>query len=133
MPHEASGFSLVETLIATTITIVGITAIAQLFVVSSAANARAKSATLSTVLALDKMETLIAEGGDDGGSDFVDSGGRSIGSGAVPPPGTAFVRRWSVQPLSEGSPATVSIEVSVTRVAGRTDTRIAGVRSASIR
>jgi len=133
MRHETSGFSLVETLIAATITIVGVAGLAQLFVVSSSANARAKAATLSTVLAQDKMEDLIAPDEAGGGADFLDGRGRLIASGGTQPAGTAYVRRWSVQPLSEASPATFLIQVSVTRASGPgTDTRIAGVRLASV-
>jgi Tfp pilus assembly protein PilV len=132
MRCEPSGFSLVETLIATTITIVGIAGLAQLFVVSSAANGRAKSATLSTILAQDKIEELLTPGGDAGdGSDFLDGVGRLIASGETPPAGTAYVRRWSVQPLSEASPTAFLIQVSVTTASGRVDARITGVRSGS--
>lgn len=133
MHHETSGFSLVETLIAATITIVGVAGLAQLFIVSSSANARAKSAMLSTILAQDKMEDLVAPDDVEDGSDFLDSRGRLIASGGVQPPGTAYVRRWSVQPLSEASPAAFLIQVAVTRVSGPgTDTRITGVRMASV-
>lgn len=33
-----------------------------------------------------------------GFADFLDSGGAWIGGGTAPPPGAAFVRRWSIEP-----------------------------------
>lgn len=39
---------------------------------------------------------LTGPGGD---ADYLDRDGRWVGAGAQPPPGTAFVRRWSVTPV----------------------------------
>ena len=47
--------------------------------------------------------------------DYVDAGGASLGgAAAVPPPGTAYVRRWSVEPLPS-SANTVVLQVLVKR------------------
>ncbi len=125
MTRQDSGFSLVETLIATSITIVALSGLAQLFVVSASANARAKSGTVATILAQDKVEELVAPGGETGdGVDFLDSHGRLIGSDTAPP-GAFYIRRWSVQPLSEGA-ATCLLQVSVSHIGGGEDVRIAG-------
>ena len=32
--------------------------------------------------------------------DFVDSSGVALGAGTSPPPGTAYVRRWSIEPMA---------------------------------
>ena len=52
------GFSLLEVLFATTILTVGIAALAQLFAVSTKANTSAKTTTVASVLAQQKMEQL---------------------------------------------------------------------------
>ncbi len=38
--------------------------------------------------------------GPEGDVDYLDRDGRWVGTGAQPPPGTAFVRRWSVTPVA---------------------------------
>ncbi|HVQ15816.1 MAG TPA: prepilin-type N-terminal cleavage/methylation domain-containing protein [Vicinamibacterales bacterium] len=96
MRTGARGFSLVEVLIATTITVVGLTGLAHLFVVASAANRAARVRTMAVMLARDKMEELL--GGDSdiaGGVDFIGGRGEWLGDSS-PTPGVVFVRRWSV-------------------------------------
>lgn len=53
-----AGFSLIETLVATTIMIIGVASLAQLFVLSTKANTSGKVTTMATVLAEQKMEQL---------------------------------------------------------------------------
>lgn len=43
--------------------------------------------------------------------DYIDSNGRQLGGGALPPPGTAFVRRWSVEPLPTNPNNTLVLQV----------------------
>ena len=60
--------------------------------------------------------------------DYVDAGGASLGgAAAVPPRGTAYIRRWSVHPLPS-SLNTIVLQVVVTRARPRdaADTRPAG-------
>ncbi len=52
------GFSLLETLIGTTLVVVAVWALVHLFVLSARANARARDTTFSAVLAAEKMEQL---------------------------------------------------------------------------
>jgi len=52
------GFSLLEVLTATTVLTVGLAALAQLFVISTRANFGAKSTTMASILAQQKMEQL---------------------------------------------------------------------------
>lgn len=113
------GFSLIEVLVATSIVAVGVTALAQLFVVAISANYRAKAATFAAVLAQQKMEQLrsvpwgldgfgltpsppdVLDRNTPGYCDFVDGNGNPLGSGFAPPNGTVYVRRWSVDPLPD--------------------------------
>ncbi len=57
---RSHGFSLVEVLVAMTILIVAVTALAQLSSVSARANANAKATTFASMLAAQKMEQLRA-------------------------------------------------------------------------
>lgn len=45
--------------------------------------------------------------------DYLDIDGRWIGTGASPPAGTAFVRRWSVTPLTSNPDNTLVLQVRV--------------------
>ncbi len=58
--------------------------------------------------------------GGDGYVDYLDRDGRWIGTGAQPPAGTAFVRRWSVSPLAaaDGDPLLLQVVVVATGVRG---------------
>jgi|SRR5437762_2975008 len=56
--NRERGFSLLEVLVATTLMAVGLTALAQLFGVSTRANHSAKTTTYAAVLAQQKMEQL---------------------------------------------------------------------------
>jgi prepilin-type N-terminal cleavage/methylation domain-containing protein len=123
---NARGFSLIETLVALSLVVVGLSALAHLFVVSVQANADARRATFASVLAAQKMEQLRGLGADlspqpvdslgenvDGLCDFLDEYGRSLGSGPSPPTGTVYVRRWSVESLPAGPADTLSLQVVV--------------------
>jgi type II secretory pathway pseudopilin PulG len=55
---DQRGFSLLEVLMAATILIVGLAALAQLFAISTRANFTAKSMTMAAILAQQKMEQL---------------------------------------------------------------------------
>ena len=132
MRTDARGFSLIETLVATTIVVVGLSGLAQLFIVSSAVNGGAKSASMATILAQDKMEELLAlTGCSFGDSDYLDTYGRRLGTGAHAPAGTQYVRRWSIEPLSETSAGLCVWDVSVARIGARGggEATLAGVKA----
>ena len=107
---NARGFTLVETIFAVSLTAVALTALAQLFVLATRANADARRASLASILAVQKIEDLRSEGADlvpsgpgslranvPGSCDFLDQYGRSLGTGTLPLSGTVYVRRWSVE------------------------------------
>jgi hypothetical protein len=50
--------------------------------------------------------------------DFLSASGTALGTGASPPLGTAFVRRWSIEPLSVAAGDTLLIQVLVLAWAG---------------
>jgi hypothetical protein len=56
----------------------------------------------------------------DGYCDFLDRSGRSIGSGSNPPAGTAYVRRWLVEPLAANPLDGLVIQVRVLPLEGAT-------------
>ena len=153
--QHARGFSLLEVLVATTLVTVGVTVLAQLFVIAARTNDSAKATTVATVLAQQKMEQLrgLAWGFDafgapisdtttditsapeaalggtglsaapkgtlhrntEGYCDFVDRDANSLGGGTAPPASTAYVRRWSVHPLTGDPDHSLVFQVSVTR------------------
>ena len=55
----------------------------------------------------------------DGYVDYLDPWGRTLGGGTVIPDGTAFIRRWSVEPLPTNPNNVVILQVLVTRQRNR--------------
>jgi hypothetical protein len=51
----------------------------------------------------------------DGYVDYLDSNGCSLGGGSVMPANTAYIRRWSVEPLPTNPNNTLILQVLVTR------------------
>jgi hypothetical protein len=66
-----------------------------------------------------------------GFADYLDAYGNWIGSGAAPPMGTVFVRRWSIEPLPTNPNNTLIFQVTVTRV-GQAVAAEAGVRPVDV-
>ena len=143
--HSSGGFSLLEVLVATSILAVGVAGLAQLLVLAADANVRARQTTVATVLAQQKIEDLVPEaaagsltaspsgtlaGPVAGYCDFVDRTGRVLGAGPLPPRGSAYLRRWSAEPLPDSSRHTWILQVRVTAVRSETaaDGAASGVR-----
>lgn len=61
--------------------------------------------------------------------DFVDRFGNTLGGGAAPLPDTAYVRRWSIEPLPTNPNNTLIFQVLVFKVRGRADAGIGPVLS----
>ena len=72
----------------------------------------------------------VLEHNTSGYCDFLDQHGQTLGGGAVPPDRSAFVRRWSIDPI-EGLPNdTLLIQVLVIHPGGGgEEARIVGVRT----
>ncbi len=134
------GFSLLEVLCATTILVIGLAALAQLLTLSTRVNNSARTTTVATVVAKQKMEEMLSDTGlspspadslkrsTSGYHDFVDKSGRPLGGGSSPPAGTVFIRRWSVEPLPANPANTLVLQVLVTARVNRGVDDTAGVR-----
>ncbi len=141
---RSDGFCLLEVIVATTTLIVALSALAQLLSVATLATRRARTMTLATVLAQQKIEDLVPQaaiGGAglgasppdalarnlDGYCDFVDASGNIVSLGTTAPAAAVYLRRWSIEPLSTNPAATLVIQVLVTdpRRAGAADTSTA--------
>ena len=124
------GFSLLETLVTSTILTAGLLSLAQLLAMAVTANASAGMATYAALLAAQKIEDLRAEPWEslerNTGEfvDYLDRAGATLegAEGAAP-----FTRRWSVEPLP-GDPAN-NVVIQVLVRTPRDDTRIVTVRT----
>lgn len=135
---------MLEVLVATTIVAVGVSALAQLAGIATHTNRHARQSTIAAVLAQKKMEELLAEEAStlapspadalghnvDGCADFIDAAGRTIGAGLVTPPGSAYLRRWSIDPLPDSRNGAWILQVLVTDVHGRSVARLTAAKMA---
>jgi len=128
-------------MVATTVFVVGVVGLAPIFLLAARATAGARMTTYAAILAQAKMEQLRTEPEESAGgtalspspvdalarntagySDFLDANGRSLGGGTLPPASTAFVRRWSIEPLPANPDRTLVLQVRVVRLRdGRAD------------
>jgi prepilin-type N-terminal cleavage/methylation domain-containing protein len=112
---KASGFSLVEVLVATAVVTVGVASLAQLIVLSARANRLAATTSVTLLLAEQKMEELLGDPADstnEGHVDYLGASGVSLATpisvpSGTPPPGTAYVCRWSIAPLPDSPGASI--------------------------
>lgn len=90
--RQPAGFSLVEALVATTILAGALVSLAQLFVVSTTNNTRARTATFAVILAEQKMEQLrgLAWGFDRMGLALSDGSTNTAAAVQVPTGGTGL-------------------------------------------
>jgi type II secretory pathway pseudopilin PulG len=121
------GFCLVEVLVAATIVIVALGGLAQLFVIASASNQRARLRTMATVLARSRMDELRASREVvAGGVDYRDARGDLV-ERAI---GAAFIRRWSVAAMPSNPDLWVlEVTVSVPHAAPAEVVRMAGLKT----
>ena len=119
------GFSLLETLFATTILTVAVMSLAQVIAVTTRANAAARVSALESMLAGQKLEQLRAfewtalapspsdalDRDVDGCVDWLDANGGPVLRAAA----ARFVRRWSIAAIPE-SPDTLVLQVKVAAV-----------------
>jgi hypothetical protein len=156
-----SGFSLLETIVASAVLSTAVVSLAQLFAIAVRTTASARETTYTSVLAAQKLEELrsLAWGFDENGVpitdlasdlasdpvtptggtglgaapasalqentngyvDYVDIAGRKLGGGSVPPPNSAYIRRWRVQPYAANPENVLLLQVLVTRTRDRGD------------
>jgi prepilin-type N-terminal cleavage/methylation domain-containing protein len=153
-PHSARGFTLLETLVATSILVTALAGLAQLFVLSSQLARQAGVAGAALVAAQDKLEALRGQtfAYDSAGAAVTDAALRpspsnALSSNVTPyvdwldPSGTArsdaasaiFVRRWRISPIDLETPDAVAIEVCVYRAGDDADVRQADACLSTIR
>jgi Tfp pilus assembly protein PilV len=94
------GFALLEALVASTLLVVGVLSLAQIFTLAARANVTAHQLTVASVLAAQKIEELRSSPWSTSaeGVDRIQE----------------FTRRWSVTPLGVDPSSTAVIQVSVT-------------------
>ena len=135
---------MLEVLVATTIVAVGVSALAQLVGIATHTQRRASHSTIAAVLAQEKIEELLAEdastiasspadalGHDvDGFAEFLDGTGHTMGGGPSAPPGSAYLRRWSIDSLSESRNGIWVLQVLVIDLRSRAVTRFTAAKAA---
>jgi len=109
-----SGFTLVETIVATGLLAGALVSLAQMLALSVASTRASRATSSATILAQQMTEQLIAET-TAGSIDYVDDAGNSLGGGVTPPPNAVYVRRATVDPLPI-HPNAVVIQVAVAGV-----------------
>ena len=116
---EATGFSLVEVVIASTLLTIGLLVAVQLFGRCTLTNATAHAVTQATVLAVEKMEELRSRSIDDPSLALSPPGVLATSVNAYSDlPADLYVRRWSVEPLPSFPEDGVVIRVLVTKTGG---------------
>jgi prepilin-type N-terminal cleavage/methylation domain-containing protein len=119
------GFSLVEAIVAMAIMSTATIAVAQLSILSARANRLARSNTMTTVLASQRLEQLQSAAwaeltpsppeallrSTDGYVDYLDANGRTLGGGRTPPRGAVFVRRWTITRIAAGDALMIQVSV----------------------
>ena len=126
-PGEQRGFSLIETIVAAGLVAGAFAALAQMFALSVAHNNAARDGSVAMVFAGQKMEQLrglipgvdLNEGGTlvssvAGFADYLDQAGSVLGAGGRMPPGTVYLRRWSVAAMPS-KPDVLILQVLVTK------------------
>jgi prepilin-type N-terminal cleavage/methylation domain-containing protein len=132
MNSRADGFSLVEVMVATSVLAVGLVALVQLALLAQAANRAAALVTVAAMLAQNKMEQLRGLSWPDAAEsccEYFDVHGGGLPGGAGPPPGTAFVRRWTIEPVATLPEAARVLQVWVTPVRGAAPVKLVGIRA----
>jgi type II secretory pathway pseudopilin PulG len=120
------GFSLLEVVIAAGLVAGAFAALAQVLAMSVANNLSARSGSAATVLAVQKMEQLrgLPWGARAPGVDYLDLAGNVLGEGGESPPGTVYVRRWSVDLSGEESEIVLQVRVT----GGNSGSRLVTIR-----
>jgi prepilin-type N-terminal cleavage/methylation domain-containing protein len=127
---QASGFTLVEVLVAVAILMVAWLAAARLFASSVTANAGARGITQATILAVEKMEQLRALPFDDARLAFSPADSLSIDVGGYFDTSDGqYVRRWSIDPLPSHPDSAIVIHVIVARSPAANEAHLVTIRT----
>jgi Tfp pilus assembly protein PilV len=118
---ESRGFTLVESVIACTVLATALLSIGHLGAVSVTRVAEARYRTISTTLALAKLEELRADRMPSAGADVVDSTGQPADRGST----VTFERRWSITAVTAGAGIVTVVVNSVPAQSGQ-DVRLTG-------
>ena len=122
---DERGSSLIEALLASLLLVLAIVAIAQLFAIAVSTNIEARTRTVATILASQKLEQLrvlagvaLAPGGSlaqntSGFVEHLDASGIVLGADAQRPRGTVYTRRWSIEPVIAGPDGVWLVQVRV--------------------
>ena len=132
MNTRADGFSLVEVMVATCVLAVAVASLVQLSLLAQAANRAAALVTVAAVLAQNKMEQLRGSSWPEASNsccEYFDAHGRPLPGGAGLPVGTAFVQRWTVDPVAALPEAARVLQVWVVSTTGMTPVRLVCVRA----
>jgi prepilin-type N-terminal cleavage/methylation domain-containing protein len=138
------GFSLLEVLVATTIVAVGVTALAQVVAIATHTQRHSRQSTAAAVLAQEKIEELLARDagtlspspGDAlehdvvGFADFINAAGQPMGESPGASAGSAYHRRWSIEPLPDSRNGTWILQVLVIDLRSRGVTRFTAAKAA---
>jgi prepilin-type N-terminal cleavage/methylation domain-containing protein len=131
MDRRADGFSLVEVMVATCVLAVGLVSLVQLALLAQAANRSAALVTVAAMLAQNKMEQLRSSSWPDASEsccEYFGVHGERL-TGGAPPVGTAFVRRWTIDPVSTMPESARVLQVWVTPAGGAAPVRLVSIRS----
>jgi prepilin-type N-terminal cleavage/methylation domain-containing protein len=132
MNDRDEGFTLVESMMATSILVVGLVSLAQLALLAGRSNRVAELVTIAAVLAQDRMEQLRAAEWPEAATttccEYFDARGAPLGAGPAAPVGAEFVRGWSIQPVAGVADAARALQVWV-KPRGAATVRLVSVRA----
>jgi hypothetical protein len=129
------GFALVDVLVAAALVSTGLLATVHLMAGAIAANAAARRYAMATLLASQKLEELraFAVGAPVDVVEYADADGTLVAVGGGAPPGTAYVRRSTIQPLPSAPGRLMVVRVVVQPSAGRAGEAVSLATVATVR
>jgi prepilin-type N-terminal cleavage/methylation domain-containing protein len=128
-----SGFTLVEALVAIALLSVGLSSLVQLTSIAGASARSSVALTAASRLGQEKMEELRAAAWPEAPilvcCEYLDPQGQSLAIGGRPPIGTAYSRRWSIEPLALDPVNARVLHVGVAPLRGAAEVSLVTVRA----